>query len=366
LKRKTITFVISNLGSGGAQRVLFAIANSLIINYNIVIISLYSDAAFYDYDDRIKIRFCSKTYNNNPSVFQSLLSQFKLFKTTKRFIKEEKSDVIIGFMITSNIYVSLISKFTGTPSIISERNNPYSSDNNKFWLKMRRFSYPFASFLVVQTQAAKDYFKTFLKSDQLEIIRNPIAPEFKLAAKTSVQKENIILNVGRLIASKNQDLLIKAFSNISSENWKLVLVGDGNKREEYETLAHSLGIKNKVEFTGNVTNVADYYKKSKIFAFTSKTEGFPNALTEAMFFGLACISTDCPSGPSELIDDGKNGYLIPMSDEALLSQKLTILMNDELLVKEFGLKAKETTSQFDINTITNHWKSLVDLLVSHE
>src|SRR5690606_22940547 len=110
--------------------------------------------------------------------------------------------------------------------------------------------------------------------------------------------------------------------NIKNEDWALHIIGDGVNRNAYESLIKSLNIEHKVKLLGNKTNVDTYYNESSVFVFTSRFEGFPNALTEAMYFGLPSISTDCPSGPSELITDGYNGFLISVEDQQALEVQL--------------------------------------------
>ncbi len=116
--------------------------------------------------------------------------------------------------------------------------------------------------------------------------------------------------MGRFISSKQQSLLINIFDTIDDNNWKLIFLGDGPKLQELKSKAKTKKSFGRIIFEGNVSNVDEYYAKSKIFAFTSNSEGFPNALAEAMSAGCACISFDCIAGPSDLIKDEINGYLI--------------------------------------------------------
>ena len=179
----------------------------------------------------------------------------------------------------------------------------------------------------------------------------------------SINKENIILYVARLDKNKAQDTLLKAFSKIDNKDWKLVLVGDGNKRKEYEQLANKLNIIDSVIFTGKINNPEYYYNRAKIFAFTSKSEGFPNALIEALSFGLPCVSTNCPSGPSELIDDGNNGFLIPVGDSKALQNKLNLLIEDDKLRNNLSKKANLKGKEFHIDNVCLKWERLISKLI---
>jgi GalNAc-alpha-(1->4)-GalNAc-alpha-(1->3)-diNAcBac-PP-undecaprenol alpha-1,4-N-acetyl-D-galactosaminyltransferase len=211
----------------------------------------------------------------------------------------------------------------------------------------------------VQTEFIKGFYQKTIKESKIKIIPNPIDEIILSTRKDYSERENVILTVGRLDANKNQRLLIEAFANLNVGNWKLVIAGDGVLREEYRKLTASLGIADQVDFVGNVNNISDYYNQAKIFVFTSQSEGFPNALLEAMAFGLPCISTDCPSGPSEIIKNNENGFLIDVNNKSQLEKKLTDLMNNPKLCIEFSTKALKSTERFEIQEIYKQWETLI-------
>lgn len=191
------------------------------------------------------------------------------------------------------------------------------------------------------------------------IIKNPLAPELLHKRKLNSKKEKIILNVGRLDHQKNQDLLIRAFANINNDDWSVNIIGEGSNRVMYEKLIKALNLEEKVNLLGNQPDMETYYNQSSIFVFTSRYEGFPNALMEAMSFGLPCISTDCPSGPSELISNDLNGFLIPVENQNLLEKKMRQLMDDSLLRTKFSEKSVTTTLELEVSVIAEQWKSLI-------
>ena len=364
MKKINLAFVISSLNSGGAERVLSILANELVKNYNITIITLYKCKPFYELNSHICLLHCQEKSISNPTYWQSISNHFILFYRLNKIIKNRKIDVCIGFMTTSNIYVALASKLKKIPCIISERIHPEYYDIGKFWEYIRKITYPMATKLVVQTQSIKAYFESFMKIEQLVIIKNPLSPDLIHKRNLKNVKEPIILNVGRLDNQKNQDLLIKAFSNVKNEGWTLNIVGEGVNRVMYENLIKSLHIESKVNLLGNKSDVHHYYNQSSIFVFSSRFEGFPNALTEAMFFGLPCISTDCPSGPSELIKDGFNGYLIPVENQHALEIQLQKLINDASLRAKFSKNSVSSTHEFQIESIANNWKLIINEILN--
>lgn len=362
MRRKRIAFVISSLSPGGAERVVSNLANKLINDYHVTIIVLYNDKPFYTLDRRIEIISCQEKYNFNNSKSKSILFHFKFIKKIFSFIKQDKIDLCISFMTTTNIYATIASRLAKVPIIISERTNPHYG-LNKPWQILRKRIYPLSNLLLVQTENVKAYYLSFMNSEKVKVIKNPLSPNLIKNRKQDNNKENIVLSVGRLSPEKNHDLLIKAFSKINPEDWKLILVGDGVCRPDYHKLITNLKMNNSIKIIGNIKDVDTYYNKAKIFVFTSRFEGFPNALIEAMAFGLPCISTDCQSGPSELLTHGENGFLIPVEDEQALQVHLKKLIADEKLRNLFGMQALKTAKEYEIDPISNKWSNFIDDLL---
>src|SRR5690606_30500414 len=141
------------------------------------------------------------------------------------------------------------------------------------------------------------------------------------------------------------------FIQINNTSWKLCFLGDGQHQVAVKEKSRTSTLVDHIKFEGNRPDVDTWYQKSSVFAFTSTSEGFPNALGEAMAHGCACISFDCVAGPSELIDDGVNGFLIPEGDHALYVQRLKQLMVVEELRIRFGKNAMEKMKQFNNSKI---------------
>jgi GalNAc-alpha-(1->4)-GalNAc-alpha-(1->3)-diNAcBac-PP-undecaprenol alpha-1,4-N-acetyl-D-galactosaminyltransferase len=358
LKRKKIAFILPSLKAGGAERVVSTLSNQLINTFDVVIVVLYNCTPFYPLDKRVEIQFC-KEYSSTLSFLDSIRNHFDLMKRCKIYVKNANADIIIGFTTTVNIYSVLISKRINLPSIISERIHPDYNIVNPFWNIIRKRIYPKSNALVVQTQEIMNYFLSFTDEKKVVIINNPLAEELVAQKNSEALKVNHIICIGRLDSQKNQELLIRAFSNIKRKDWKLLLIGEGQLRSHYEKLIIDLKIEESIKLVGNVQDVSKYYNTAKIFVLPSNFEGFPNALIEAMSFGLACIATNCPSGPSEIIKDNENGFLIPVNDQMDLEKKLQLLIDNSELQKQFSLKAVESTALFDAAYIADNWKELI-------
>ncbi len=358
--KKNIAFVIYSLNSGGAERVVSTLANGLADKHNITIITLINDKPFYFINDRVNIVACKSSSKKSISFLASLKTNYQLYLSIKKISISHSINLLIGFMTTTNILTILVAKSLNIPVIISERIYPSFAKLSNFWRVMRRLTYPKANMLVVQTEPIMQYFKSFLPTEKLQILANPISSKHsEVRNNLQVQKENIILNVGRLTYQKGQDLAIKAFAQINPANWKLHLVGDGPKKNEYSNLISELGMNDKIELVGPNNQISQYYLKAQIFIFPSRYEGFPNALTEAMYMGLPSISSDCPTGPSELIKNGNNGFLIPVDNIEHLVSKLNLLMNDVTLRQKMGQKAADSVKHLEESKVVEKWSKLI-------
>ena len=363
MKKKKISFIIGALKAGGAERVITNLSNKLVEKYEVHIICLAKNDPFYKLNSNIKLFYCNEQFQPSSNILQGIKSNYALYKTISYYLKKEKIDLFIGFITSANILAILASRKNNIPCIISERNFPKKSNTQLQWRVLRKLLYKKAEYLVVQTDDMKRQFEHIINKNKIVILRNPIAPELTNARNINKKKENLILNVGSLTNQKAQDVLIKAFANINSSNWKLIIIGKGHKQKEYEKLIKSLKLDNKINLLGQTKDIAHYYNKSKIFAFTSVFEGSPNALIEALHFGLPSVSTDCPTGPSELIKDGQNGYLIPINDQKQLEVRLTELMTDEKLREKFSLNALKSVTSFEAEPITLEWTRLFEKIL---
>lgn len=124
-------------------------------------------------------------------------------------------------------------------------------------------------------------------------------------------------------------------------------------------LAKKLGIADKVEFVGNVANIEAYYNRAKLFVFTSQSEGFPNALLEALSFGIPCIASDCNSGPSEIIQHRENGFLFEINNQKQLEKQMIELMENGTLRLKFSTNAIQSMAKYHPDVIYKKWESLV-------
>lgn len=348
---KTICLVVHSLQAGGMERVMAELAGYFskkdAVKVHLVLYGINRDI-FYVLPDNVIIHKPSFTFNDTNRKISSL----KTLHYLRKIIKEIKPDAVLSFGEYWNNFVLLATLGLHYPVFVSDRSQPDKS-LGKFQDKLRNWLYPFAKGVIAQTEKAKQIYQSYYIHRNTTVIGNPIR-EIKNSVAV-IERENIVLMVGRLIDKKHQDKLIEIFVKINNPVWKLVLVGYDHLKQKHFTrlqdLVKLLGAEDRVVLAGKQINVEQYYLQSKIFAFTSSSEGFPNVIGEALSAGLPVVAFDCVAGPSEMITDNENGFLIPLFDYQLFQDKLATLMSDVLMRQQFGLNAKESIKKFSVENI---------------
>jgi GalNAc-alpha-(1->4)-GalNAc-alpha-(1->3)-diNAcBac-PP-undecaprenol alpha-1,4-N-acetyl-D-galactosaminyltransferase len=350
MSKKKVCLVIPSIQAGGMERVMSELAAYYNTKNDIAVhLVLYgiTREIFYPLPDKIIVHVPKFRFNNNWRLFYTLKTILFLRTTIKRINPES----ILSFGEYWNSFVLIALNGLRYPVFISDRCQPDKSLGKiQDWLRIKL--YPKASGIVAQTQKAKEIYHSQFKHENIRVIGNPIRA-FKV--RDNIEKENFVLMVGRLIKTKHQDKLIELFVKISKPGWKLVIVGydhlKQNISEKLKQIIAANHAEGSVVLEGKQSDVESYYLKSRIFAFTSSSEGFPNAIGEAMSAGLPVIAFDCVAGPSEMIKDNQNGFLIPLFDYNRFQAKLQLLMDDEELRTTFGMNARKDIMKFSIDCI---------------
>ncbi len=358
-----ITLVIGAMNSGGAQRVISILANYWAVSGDQVTLLTFEESknSFFVLDP--SITYVPLRIRPRTLKFSLGINTLREILALNPAIKQSKPDAVISFLVATNIPVLISTFFLKIPVIVSERTDPKYQMIGKRLSILRALTYKYADRIVVQTKDAARYFK-LLPQNKIMVIPNPV-----LIPKFSPIEEELpspsIIAIGRLSEEKGFDLLLKAFSQIKDKHpkWRLLIFGEGPLRQELGKLAKDLGLIDQSEFHAPVKNINNYLSKSAIFVLSSRREGFPNALCEAMACGIAVISTDCPSGPKEIIRDGIDGVLIPKEDIDALAKAMDHLMSDETERKKLGNRAKEIVERYSIDKIMNEWNGMLEKVV---
>lgn len=339
-----ICFVLPSLKMGGLERVVLNLSNYFSLNKDIElhVISLTGNDDFYVLPDNVILHLPPK------HDFNTINTIIYLSKYLRRVVKSINPNSCLSFGEMYNSFFLISTLGLNTKKFVSDRSQP-----NKNWgvfhNTLRQLIYRYADGVICQTQFSYDFTKYFVKPSKISIIPNPILVPPCISDIS--KKEKIILFVGRLIKSKNVSKLIEVFLGLNSKDWKLWIVGDGPEMDFIQkNLIHS-GRTENIKIWGKQKDVSFFYNKASVFAFPSSSEGFPNAILEAMSFSLPIVSFNCIAGPSDLIQNGENGFLVDIGDYAMFKEKLEYLISSPNKIEEFSKKSSEFSKNFDISVI---------------
>ena len=358
-KLKKIVFTLPTLTAGGMERVMSELVNYISkkdkVECHLVIYGkLTTD--FYKIEDKVIIHRPDFIFNDTKRTLSTVKTMQFIRKTIKRINPE--SVLSFGEYWNNLVLLSLIG--TKYPVFISDRSSP-EMKLGKMQETLRCALYPKAKGLIAQTNKSLEL--AYLKYAKLntKTIGNPIRMIHN--ENSSVIRENIVVSVGRLIDTKHFDRLINIFAKINNKDWKLIIIGgDSNKQTNSMILdkqIKELGLTDNIILAGRQSTVDEYLLKASIFDFTSSSEGFPNVIGEAMSAGLPVVSYDCIAGPSDMIEDGENGYLIPLFDDALFQNRLEELMNNSDKRQKMGLNALRSIKQFSVEKIGEQYYNFI-------
>lgn len=357
-----VALIISSLGAGGAERVMTFIANHWAALSRPVILITFGhsrDASFFDVDPRVEriyldVRRASRYPVKGINPLRQVLG-------LRRALQEAAPDIAISFIAKTNLLTIIATRGMGVPLVVCDRLDPRAHPLSLGRRILRRLLYPRASRVVTQTDAALAFFAHDIQRRGRAIPNPvPVAPEAG-ADPPPAKTGRLVIALGRLHEQKGFDLLVRAFQEAHARHsaWALEIWGEGPERPNLERLVDDLGLEGRVRLPGVTTAPYDVLRTADLFVMSSRREGFPNALCEAMACGLPVVSFDCPSGPAEIIRDGVDGVLVPPENVGLLAMTLDRMMSDEKERQRLGLRAVEVTQRFSTARVMALWDQLV-------
>lgn len=350
------------MNTGGAERVAASLANAWVQRgdqVRLVTTHIGSDSSSYELAKQVQFSPLGRAM----SWFPPLLTPIRKLRAIRKMHQEFEPDVVVSFLTNVNVNVLMGLRGVATPVIVCERTNPMVSQSaDKRLQSLRTKLYPRATRVVVQTEdTAKAFSAAEPNLGELAIIPNPIPADLQLIPLNQVVEKTEkckLVAMGRLVPAKQFDQLIRAFGLLAEAHpeWTLHIYGEGPELENLQRRAELVGFKDRIFFPGRTDTPWEVLSEAQLFALTSAYEGFPNVLLEAMSLGLPCVSFDCPSGPREMSNNGRDASLVPLNDEQALIAALEELMSDPRLRGVLGQRAAlSVRERYGMDAILELW-----------
>ena len=369
--KKNITIVVSAMNMGGAQRVVSILSNYWSQNgYCVTLIVTFSGKKINHF--QLSKNVVLKYVSNSPVFSKNKLwnSAWKLIHLRK-LIKDQNPDLVISFLARVNVATTLSMIGIKSSLTICERSwPPFASLNNKF-LWLYRILFKNVDRIIVQTEKSQKWLSQNFPGNIVKMIPNPSIHPLPLGSERLInpnsvisQNKKVILASGRLHKYKQFDLLLKAFFKLKDRHldWDLVILGAGEERDTLKLMTINFGITDRVHFPGSVGNMSEWYERADLFVLSSIVERFPNALLEAMTYGLPCISFDCDTGPRDMIQDGDNGILVNPKDKELgLSKAMNIIISNKKFRRKIANNSILLREKYSVNNIIQIWNNILNI-----
>jgi glycosyltransferase involved in cell wall biosynthesis len=364
---RSVCIVIAQFEGGGAERTAATLAADLSDSgWKVSVITL-GRAMPDDYVLPSTVsRLALDQLRGSSNAAAGLIANVRRVLALRRAIRDIQPQTVLAMMTTTAILTILATRGFACRVVVSERVYPPFSTTSRVWQFLRIASYRCADLVVAQTEAAAEWLREHCGVSRVAVVHNAVAlpndcitdpsSGFDTATRGTA---NMLLAVGRLEHQKGFDILLEAFARISKQfpDWTLCLLGEGPARPRLLDHIREQGLEARVRLVGRVRDVRMWYEQCDVFCLSSRYEGFPNALLEAMSAGRAVVSFDCLTGPREIITNRVNGLLVEPADGATgLAAALAELMSDSALRQELGQRALQVNERFSRATLLRVWQ----------
>jgi glycosyltransferase involved in cell wall biosynthesis len=357
--------VSTGLGPGGAERVIASLANAWSSRgHEIFILTLDDLASFYPLAPDVR-RVSANLVGDSGGILGGLRANVDRVKALRRCIREFAPDVVIGFMARTGMVTILASLGLHVPTIVCEHNDPAQLQLGTLWSSLRVLTYSMADTVTFLTSNVVERWVPLLGSKAV-LMPNPVViepPDASQSKRLFVHPQNLIA-VGRLTRQKGFDLLLQAFQLVVEGNrqWGLTILGEGELRPQLERMIEKLGLGERVQLAGRVNNPFAWLRQADLFVMSSRFEGLPCSLCEAMACGLPAISFDCDSGPRDIIREGVDGLLVTPLQINELAAAMDRLMSHPGERAKLATRAPEVMQRYSMAAILQMWDGLFQQL----
>ncbi len=337
-----IAIYISSLKKGGAERVTVNLANYFTKrNDTVAIVMIDEGSPDYEVDEKVELVHLYKM-QNNQKVADKLKYNYRIIRTLRMYLKKRRFDVLLS-MGAGNLYQAVAAGKGIVKVIGSERTNPFMAYSRKELL-WNKFFYYLSDGYIFQTKGAQSCYGA-----KGAVIHNPVSRDFTVSEKGAERKGQWgFCAVGRLVSAKNYGHMIKMFSRLHAidQRYTLHIYGGGPEESRLRNRIAAAGAQDYIKLCGNTDQVSQILKTYRFFLICSHYEGMPNALLEAMACGCICIAADFDFGPSEVIQNGKNGFLIPQKDADALKKCMAQIIGRQVDLEAVSKEAARTVQNY--------------------
>lgn len=337
--------------SGGTERMTAWLSGQLCRSHTVHILSLHMNhgGVFYPLADSV-------THECLPNG-----KTHEKIREIRRYIRAHKIDVLLN-VDTGMGYIGILAAIgTGAKAVTWEHSNFYNNWNSRIFPHLRRFAARHSDAMVVLTERDKNNYETNIRGCvPVTVLPNPAAHhEISYDAESKV-----ILSAGLLGKIKRFEMLVPIGKIVFAKHpdWQWYLCGDGPERESLESAVREAGLSGNIIFCGSVKDMEPMYRGSAMYVLTSEMEGLPMVLLEAKSYGLPIVSFDIETGPSDIVRDGGNGYLVPSGDTEAMAEKICQLIEDAELRKRFSADSVLDMEKFSEERIVEQWEKLISSL----
>lgn len=380
MSKTNLSIVTITLSNGGAERVISLLLKKLVMDFNVTLVLFY-DVVDYDIPPEVNKIVLLDKHHQSSSILVKVKDMFSLMSKYSKTLKSEDIHISLSFLTLPNIINSIMAiRHKRVKTIISERCYPsLMYKYNRFSMLLVKIAFPlfynrndmlFSNSLHIN-EDLRDNFGVKLP---MHVIYNPIEMDNMHKDPDTIGSGQIfkLINVGTLYAPKNQKLILETLAKLNDDTVNLALLGQGPGEKELKDYAEQAGVSTYVDFKGRVNNVKEYLIDSDCFILSSNNEGFPNVLLEAMSVGLPTISTNCMSGPLELLNDNepieigtgqfaeaKYGLMINVGDHEGLMKAIVHYKDNPDLRRHYSRMSYQRAKEYDLPNIYKQIKELI-------
>lgn len=378
-----IAAVASTISVGGAARALVQVANHWASEGREVALLTLDEPEddFYPVHPDVERLGLGGT---SPSRWlgEAVVRNVSRIRALRSALKRIRPDVVLVVEDLTAVRTLLAVTGLSLPVAVWEQIDPRQVRLAPGWRLLRRLAFRRAAVLAVQVERLRPWAERFVPADRVRVVPNPAPPwddedgdgppegpeatATPIPSKRPPEGSRTVLAVGRLVPQKGFDLLLEAYAACAETRpgWRLVILGEGPERVALEKLTVGLAIDDRVELPGRVEDVAAFYRGADLFVLSSRFEGFPNVLLEAMAMGLPVVSFDCPCGPAEIVRDGRDGVLVPAEDVEGLTRAMIRLMDDPGARRRLAASAPEVRERFGVSRVAGAWERTFEELLA--